>query len=87
MAVSMSETLFLSATLDDQADIVTRLGLFKALNGGLGFSFLVTYELKLITGLIDVVIRIFDVVAVLALAALAMLPVGKCPQPLPYGER
>ena len=87
MAVSMSETLFLSATLDDQADIVTRLGLFKALDGGLGFSFLVTYELKLITGLIDVVIKICDVVAVLALAALAMLLMGKCPQPLPYGER
>ena len=86
MAVSMSETLFLSATLDDQADIVTRLGLFKALDGGLGFSLFVIYELKLII-LVDVVIKICDVVAVLALAALAMLPVGKCPQPLPYGER
>ena len=40
-----------------------------------------THELKLITGLMDVVIKICDVVAVLALAALAVLPVAKCPQP------
>jgi hypothetical protein len=49
-------------------DNVTELGLLEALDGGLEFSFLVTHELKLITGLMDVVIKICDLV------------VAKCPQ-------